>query len=65
MLSKRKEEVDIVEVTFAIPKDQLNALKQMGMKYILDHNNEEVAFKLLGLTNTKFRDDIKFWAAKK
>ena len=64
-LYKLKEEVDVVEVTFAVPKEQINALKQMGMKYILEHNEEEVAYKLLGLTNTKLRADIKFWACKK
>ena len=64
-LTKKKEEIDVVEVTFAVPKDQLNTLKQMGMKYILDNNQEEVAYKLLGLTNTRLRDDMKFWAVKK
>ena len=64
-LSKKKKEIDVVEVTFAVPKEQLNTLRQIGMKYILDNNNEEVAYKLLGLTNTKLRNDVKFWAVKK
>ena len=53
--------VDIVEITTAIPQDQLNALRQMIMRYILDHNKEEVAYKLLDLTHTKLRDDVKLW----
>ena len=63
-LYKMKEEVDVVEVTFAVPKEQSNILKQMGMKYILENNNEEVAHKLLGFTNTKLRSDIKFWSTR-
>ena len=63
-LYRMKEEVDVVEVTFAVPKEQINALRQMGMKYILEKNNEETASKLLGLTNTKPRTDIKFWSTR-
>lgn len=53
--------VDIVEITTAIPQDQLNTLRQLIMRYILDNNKEEIAYKLLDLTHTKLRDDIKFW----
>ena len=53
--------VDVVEITTAIPQDQLNTLRQMIMRYILDHNKEEVAYKLLDLTHTRLRDDVKLW----
>ena len=54
--------VDIVEITAAVPQDQLNTLRQMIMRYILDHNKEEVAYKLLDLTHTRLRDDVKFYS---
>ena len=52
---------DVVEITAAVPQDQLNTLRQMIFRYILDHNNQEVAYKLLDLTHTKLRDDVKLW----
>ncbi len=59
--TKETKSVDVVEITTAVPKDQANTIKQMIMRYILDHNKEEVAFKLLGMTHTKLRDDVKLW----
>lgn len=59
--SKEIKPVDIVEITAAVPQEQLNTLRQMIMRYILDHNKEEVAYKLLDLTHTRLRDDVKFW----
>lgn len=53
--------VDVVEITLAVPQDQVNTLRQMAMRYILDNNDETTAFKLFGLTHTKLRDDIKVW----
>ncbi len=53
--------VDVVEVTLQVPQTQLNNLRQMYIKYILDNNNEELAFKLLNLSTTKLRDDIKIF----
>lgn len=53
--------LDIVEITTLVPKDQINTLRQMIIRYILDHNNEDVAYKLLDLTQTRLRDDVKFW----
>ena len=54
--------VDIIEITAAVPQDQVNTLRQMIMRYILDHNKEEVAYKLLDLTHTRLRDDVKFYS---
>ena len=59
--TKQIKPVDVVEITAAVPREQVNALRQIIMKYILDNNNDEVAFKLLDLTHTKFRDDVKLW----
>ena len=59
--SKQIKPVDIVEITAAVPQDQVNTLRQMIMRYILDHNKEDVAYKLLDLTHTRLRDDVKFW----
>lgn len=59
--SKQIKPVDIVEITAAVPQDQVNTLRQMIMRYILDHNKEEVAYKLLDLTHTRLRDDVHFW----
>ena len=53
--------VDVVEITLSVPQDQVNTLRQMAMRYILDHNDESTAFKLIDLTQTKLRDDIKLW----
>ena len=53
--------VDVVEITLAVPQDQVNLLRQMAIRYILDHNDEKTAFKLIDLTHTKLRDDIKLW----
>ena len=58
-LKKEIRPVDIVEISAAVPKDQLNTLRQMIMRYILDNNKEEVAYKLLDFTQTRLRDDIK------
>ena len=54
--------VDIIEITAAVPQNQVNTLRQMIMRYILDNNKEEVAYKLLDLTHTRLREDIKFWS---
>lgn len=51
--------VDIVEISAAVPQDQVNTLRQMIMRYILDHNKQEIAYKLLNLTHTRLRDDVK------
>ncbi len=53
--------LDIVEISAAVPQDQVNTLRQMIMRYILDNNSEEVAFKLLNLTKTKLRDDLHIY----
>ena len=53
--------VDVVEITLAVPQDQVNLLRQMAIRYILDNNDEETAFKLIDLTHTKLRNDIKLW----
>ncbi len=62
-LVKQKEvkQVDVVEITTAVPQDQVNTLRQMIMRYILDNNKEDVAFKLLDLSQTRLRDDIDLW----
>ena len=59
--NKEVKPVDVVEITAAIPQNQLNTLRQMIFRYILDHNKEEVAYKLLDLTHTRLRDDVKLW----
>ena len=59
--NKEIKSVDVVELTTAIPQDQLNTLRQMIFRYILDNNKEEIAYKLLDLTHTKLRDDVKLW----
>ena len=66
MLLKNKhsnniKSVDVVEIKFAVPQDQVNLFRQMAIRYILDHNDESTAFKLIDLTHTKLRDDIKLW----
>ncbi len=53
--------VDVVEITLAVPQDQVNLLRQMAIRYILDHNDESTAFKLIDLTHTKLRNDVKIW----
>lgn len=58
---KEVKPIDVVEITALIPQDQLNTLRQMIIRYILDNNKEEIAYKLLDLTHTKLRDDIKLW----
>ena len=58
---KQTKPVNVVEITAAVPQEQLNTLRQMIIRYILDHNTEEVAYKLLDLTNTRLRDDVKLW----
>ena len=59
--TKEIKPVDIVEITAAVPKEQVNTLRQIIIRYILDNNKEEVAYKLLDLTHTRLRDDIRFW----
>ena len=61
MKTKEIKPVDVVEITAAVPQEQVNVLRQMIMRYILDNNKEEVAYKLIDLTNTRLRDDVKFW----
>ena len=63
IINKKKEikPVDIVEITAAVPQDQVNILRQMIFRYILDNNKEEIAFKLLDLTQTRLREDVKVW----
>ena len=62
--SREIKPIDVVEITAAVPQDQLNTLRQMIFRYILDHNKEEVAYKLLDLTHTRLRDDVKLWKSK-
>ncbi|MBI3590149.1 MAG: hypothetical protein HY094_02075 [Candidatus Melainabacteria bacterium] len=64
LMKKETRPVDVVEITTAIPQDQLNTLRQMIMRYILDNNKEEVAYKLLDLTHTRLRDDVHLWVNK-
>ena len=59
--TKEIKSVDVVEITAAVPQEQVNLLRQMIMRYILDHNKEEIAYKLLDLSHTKLRDDVRFW----
>lgn len=53
--------LDIVEISASIPQEQLNTLRQIIIRYILDHNSEEVAYRLLDMTHTRLREDVKFW----
>ena len=53
--------VDVVEINFAVPQDQVNMFRQMAIRYILDNNDEGTAFKLINLTRTKLKNDIKLW----
>ncbi|MBI2995295.1 MAG: hypothetical protein HYY52_01110 [Candidatus Melainabacteria bacterium] len=53
--------VDVIEITTAVPQEQVNTLRQMIIRYILDHNSEEVAYKLLDLAHTRLRDDVRFY----
>lgn len=57
--TKEIKPIDIIEISASVPQDQVNTLRQMIMRYILDHNKEEVAYKLLDLGHTRLRDDIK------
>ena len=59
--SSQAKAVDVVEIKFAVPQDQVNMFRQMAIRYILDHNDESTAFKLIDLTHTKLRDDIRLW----
>lgn len=60
-VKKSVKPVEVVDVTFAVPQDQVNMIRQMAIRYILDNNESEVAYKLLELSNTKLRDDLKIW----
>ena len=53
--------VDVVEITTSVPQDQVNTLRQMIMRYILDNNKEDVAYKLLDLSQTRLREDVDLW----
>lgn len=66
LITKKNEtkSLDVVEITAAVPQEQVNMLRQMIMRYILDNNKEEVAFKLLDMTQTKLRDDVKLYVKK-
>lgn len=59
--TKQVKPVDVVEITAAVPQNQLNTLRQMIIRYILDNNTEETAYKLLDMTHTRLRDDVKLW----
>lgn len=56
-----KKTVDIVELTLAVPQQQLNELRQIAMKYILDHNDQDTALKLIYMTNVQLKQDVKVW----
>ena len=58
---KAVKPVEVVELSFSVPQNQVNLLRQMVFRYILDNNNQEVAYKLLETTETKLREDIKIW----
>ena len=60
---KSSKSVTLVEITAAVPQEQVNTLRQMIMRYILDNNSEEVAFKLLNMSKTKL-SDLNLWATK-
>lgn len=53
--------LDVVEITTSVPQSQVNTLRQMIMHFILENNQQDVAYKLLELSNTRLRDDVKFW----
>ena len=59
--SNQVKPVDVVEIKFSVPQHQVNMFRQMAIRYILDNNDESTAFKLIDLTHTKLRDDIKLW----
>jgi uncharacterized pyridoxal phosphate-containing UPF0001 family protein len=61
--TKSSKSVTLVEVTAAVPQEQVNTLRQMIMRYILDNNSEEVAFKLLNMSKTKL-SDVNLWVTK-
>lgn len=56
---KEVKPIDVVEISAAVPQDQVNTLRQMIIRYILDHNKQDVAYKLLNLSHTRLRDDVK------
>lgn len=60
--TKEIKPVDIVEITALVPQEQVNTLRQIIIRYILDNNKEEIAYKLLDLTHTRLRDDVKLWS---
>lgn len=60
-MHKETKHLDVVEITAAVPQDQLNTLRQMIFRYILDHNKEEVAYKLLDMAHTRLREDVDIW----
>ena len=60
--TKEVKPVDIVEITMAVPQEQVNMLRQMVIRYILDNNKEDIAYKLLDLTHTRLRDDVKLYS---
>ena len=53
--------VDVVELTFSVPQEQVNTLKQLAFRYILENNNEEVALKLLNLSQARLRNDLTLY----
>lgn len=59
--SQRVKSLDVIEITASVPQNQVNTLRQMIMHFILENNKQDVAYKLLELTNTRLRDDVKFW----
>lgn len=59
MLTREVKPVDVIEISAAVPQDQVNTLRQIIFKYILDNNKEDVAYKLLNLSHTRLRDDVK------
>ncbi|MBI1858673.1 MAG: hypothetical protein HYR97_06140 [Candidatus Melainabacteria bacterium] len=63
-INKAVKPVDVVEISASVPQDQVNVLRQMIFRYILDNNNEEVAYKLLNMSHTKLRDDIRIYDVK-
>ncbi len=53
---------ELMELSFTIPQDQMNIVRQLVMKYLLDNNSQDVAFKLISEIKTNLRDDIKIWS---
>ena len=53
--------VDVVEITTLVPKEQVNLLRQLILRYLLDNNNEEIAFKLIDHTQTRLREDLQLF----